>query len=174
MNNTLIAFFSRYGENPEGGTRKGNAGTIASLIADILKAPEYQISTVTGYPDDPAECSKVAKKELEEGMRPALRNPLPDTEGMKNLILVYPNWWGNLPTAVYSFLDGINTEGITVYPVCTHEDNGLAMTERILMKAYPEAEIRKGIAIRGTLVQSDPGKVESELEKYLTQSGLKA
>ena len=171
--NTIIAFFSRRGENLNvGSVEKGSGEIIASMLSSMMGAPGYQIRTENGYPDDLAECNRIAKKELEEGMRPALKDPLPDMDGISNLILVYPNWWGNLPMAVYTFLDSINTEGLSIYPVCTHEDNGLAMTERILAKAYPKADVKKGIALRGSLVQKDPAKAEEELSGYISQSGL--
>ena len=113
--NTIIAFFSRRGENLNvGSVEKGSGEIIASMLSSMMGAPGYQIRTENGYPDDLAECNRIAKKELEEGMRPALKDPLPDMDGISNLILVYPNWWGNLPMAVYTFLDSISTDGLSI------------------------------------------------------------
>ena len=172
---TIVAFFSHSGENYKVGTiETGNGRIIASIISSMLGVPEYEICTADGYPADLAECNKIAKKELEERARPELRNALPDMSGVGSLLLVYPNWWGNLPMPVYSFLDAIDTDGLDIYPICTHEDNGLAMTERILMQAYPKASVKKGIAIRGSVVQSEPAKAEESLKVYLERSGLLA
>lgn len=174
-NKTLIAFFSRRGENFNvGSISRGNGEIISSMLASLTGFREYEICTADGYPADLAECNKIAKKELEERARPELRNVLPDMSGVGSLLLVYPNWWGNLPMPVYSFLDAIDTDGLDIYPICTHEDNGLAMTERILMQAYPKASVKKGIAIRGSVVQSEPAKAEESLKVYLEQSGLLA
>ena len=171
--NTLVAYFSRSGENYKVGVvEKGSAKILASYASKMLGAPEYEIATVDGYPEDLLECNKLARKELDENARPALKNMLPDMSGVKNIVLVYPNWWGDLPMAVYSFLDKINTDGITIYPVCTHEDNGLGMTERMLSQAYPKASVQKGVAIRGSVVQSSPFQTESTLKKYLEDRGL--
>ena len=170
---TLIACFSRSGENYRVGTiEKGNGMIIAEEAARLLGAPVYGIATVEGYPEDYEECNRAARKEREENARPALRFPLPDMAGISRLVLIYPNWWGDLPMAVYSFLDKINTDGITIYPVCTHEDNGLGMTERMLSQAYPKASVQKGVAIRGSVVQSSPFQTESTLKKYLEDREL--
>lgn len=170
---TLVAFFSRSGENFKvGSIEKGNGRIIASIVSSLLSVPEYEICTVGGYPEDYEECNKEAKRERDENARPALRFPLPDMDGISSLILVYPNWWGDLPMAVYTLLDSIDTCGLRIYPVCTHEDGGLGMTDRMLMQAYPDASVMKGIAIRGTAVQNDRDKVEAELRKYLSASGF--
>ena len=173
MDNTLVAYFSRKGENFNvGNVSKGSGAIIADIAAELLGSREYEISTAAGYPEDLDECNKIAKKEAEENARPALKNALPDMGGIDNIVLVYPNWWGDLPMAVYSFLDGISTENLNIFPVCTHEDNGLAMTERMLKQAYPDAIIRKGVAIRGSIVQNDQNKTREILVKYLNSSNL--
>ena len=74
--------------------------------------------------------------------------------------------------AVYTMLDSINTKGLKIYPVCTHEDNGLAMTDRMLMLSYPDASVMKGLAIRGTAVQERREEVEESIRKYLEKVGF--
>ena len=137
-NKTLIAFFSRRGENFNvGSISRGNGEIISSMLASLTGFREYEICTEKGYPENYEECSRIAKEERENNARPSLRFPLPDTSDISSMILVYPNWWGDLPMAVYTMLDSINTKGLKIYPVCTHEDNGLAMTDRMLMLSYP-------------------------------------
>lgn len=171
--NTLVAYFSRKGINFRvGSVEKGSAEILADMIADLLGASEYEICTAEGYPDDLEECNRKAKQEHEENARPELRNALPDMSGFSNLVLVYPNWWGDLPMAMYTLLDNLTLDGISVYPVCTHEDNGLGYMERMLNEAYPTADIRKGLAIKGSIVHSDEEGAEKRISKYLQDSGL--
>ena len=171
--NTLVAYFSRSGENYKVGVvEKGSAKILATYASKMLGAPEYEIATVDGYPEDLLECNKLARKELDENARPALKNMLPDMSSVKNIVLVYPNWWGDLPMPVYTFLDGINTDGLMVYPVCTHEGNGLGMTDRCLSGVYPKARIMPGIAIRGTSVQENRADAVAKLRGYLEKAGF--
>ena len=173
MDNTLIAYFSRNGENFNvGNVEKGSGAILADMISELLGSDEYEICSAVGYPENLEECNRIARKEAEENARPELGNPLPDMGAITDLVLVYPNWWGDLPMAVYSFLDRINTENLNIYPVCTHEDNGLAMTERILAQSYPKANVQKGVAIRGSVAHSSPFQTENTIEKYLTDRAL--
>ena len=74
--------------------------------------------------------------------------------------------------AVYSLLDAIDTKGMKIYPVCTHEESGLGMTDRMLLQSYPDASIMKGLAIRGTAVQNNVSEVEKMLKTYLEDCGF--
>ena len=173
MNNTLIAYFSRNGENFNvGKVEKGSGAILADMIAELMHSEKYEICTIDGYPEELEECNRIARKEAEENARPELRKSVPDIQGITDLVLVYPNWWGDFPMAVYSFLDSIRTDGLNIYPVCTHEDNGLAMTERMLKQAYPNANVMKGIAIRGSIVQNDRNHTREILIKYLKGHNL--
>ena len=167
--NILVAYFSR--KNTDSAERSSTE-IVASVVSKLLGATQYEICTLSGYPEDADECNKIAKKERDENARPELRNQLPDMNGIAKIVLVYPNWWGDLPMAVYSFLDKIDTENLDIYPVCTHEDNGLGYMERMLNEAYPTADIRKGLAIKGSIVHSDEEGAEKRISKYLQDSGL--
>ena len=173
MAKIMTAFFSRSGENYMVGNVENGSGNIAAdIISSILGAPSYRIERKEDYPSDYNDCNKEAQRERNENERPALRSPLPDMTGVDALILVYPNWWGDLPMPVYTFLDGIDTDGLSIYPVCTHEGNGLGMTDRCIMQAYPSAKVMKGLALRGTLLQNDRDKAEAAVREYLSKSGL--
>ena len=167
-----IAFFSRSGENYKvGSVEKGSGALIAGMIEKAVDAKAYEIARKRPYPESYEECNKDAEEERKANDRPELRDPVPQVSE-KRLILVYPNWWGDLPMAVYTMLDSIDTNGLKIYPVCTHEDNGLAMTDRMLMLAYPDASVMKGLAIRGTAVQERSDEVEENIRKYLEKVGF--
>ncbi len=170
---TLVAFFSRSGENFRvGDIKEGNGKIIADTISSLIGCREYEIASLKGYSADYEECSREAKAERDENARPSLLNLLPDMAGIVNVVLVYPNWWGDLPMPVYTFLDSICTDSLNIYPVCTHEDNGLGLTDRMLSQSYPRSSVRKGLAIRGTTVQNEKAEAEKSIVKYLESTGL--
>ena len=151
---TLVAYFSRVGQNyGHGGIvdlPKGNTEILAEAIAADLDAPLFQIETVDPYPTDYYATTDVAKQELRDNARPAIQGPLPSMEGVDALVLGYPNWWGTVPMAVKTFLDGCDLAGVTIVPFCTNEGSGLGGSVRDLQRTYPAAKVVQGLSIRGT------------------------
>ena len=151
---TLVAYFSRAGQNyGHGGIidlPKGNTEILAEAIAADLDAPLFQIETVDPYPTDYYATTDVAKQELRDNARPAIQGPLPSMEGVDALVLGYPNWWGTVPMAVKTFLDGCDLAGVTIVPFCTNEGSGLGGSVRDLQRTYPAAKVVQGLSIRGT------------------------
>ena len=78
------------------------------------------------------------------------------------IYLGYPNYWGTMPMAVYTFLESFDWSGKKVYPFCTHEGSGLSSTESDIKKY---AEVMKGIAIRGSDVDTSQNKIKEWVEK---------
>ena len=70
----LVAFFSRAGENYEVGyIEKGNTHILAEMIAAKTGGTLFHIEPVRPYPEDYTECIKVAKTELHNQARPAVK-----------------------------------------------------------------------------------------------------
>ena len=81
-----------------------------------------------------------------------MRN-LPDNlDTYDEIYLGYPNYWGTMPMAVYTFLERYDFTGKTIHPFCTHEGSGLSNTERDIQKAALGAVVTKGLAIHGSNV----------------------
>lgn len=149
----LLAFFSRRGENHTNEGVKvlevGNTERVALKIADNLKQPAYQIQTVKPYTDNFKEMLEVAKKEQAENARPALKEPLPDMKPVKTMVLGYPIWHGTAPMAVFSFLEKVGCDNITIIPFNTHGSSGVARSIDDLRKACPKATVLDGTPVKG-------------------------
>ena len=154
----LLAYFSRRGQNhTDQGIQTlevGNTERVALKISDRLKQPAYQIQTVKPYTDDFKEMLEVAKKEQAENARPALKEPHPDMKPVKTLVLGYPIWHGTMPMAVFSFLEKVGCDNITIVPFNTHGSSGVARSVDDLRKACPKATVMEGTPIKGTLAAS--------------------
>jgi flavodoxin len=66
----------------------------------------------------------------------------------------YPNWWGTMPMAVYTFLDSYDFSGKTIVTYCTHEGSGLGSSERDIKKLCPTAKVLAGLAIKESLIKA--------------------
>ena len=168
MSKTLIAYYSRSGQNYVSGSIRdlavGNAETIAGKIAERTGADVFRIETVKDYPADYYACTDVAQSELNENARPELAADA-DVSGYGTVILIYPNWWGTMPMCVYTFLEGHDFSGKAILPVCTHEGSGLSGTERDIARACPGASVGRGLAVKGSQAPSSDTDIERWLEE---------
>lgn len=80
------------------------------------------------------------------------------------IYLGYPNYWGTMPMAVYTFLENYDFSGKKIYPFCTHEGSGLSRIEKDIKKAAKGAKVEKGLAIHGSSVDSARNTVEKWLK----------
>ena len=141
----LVAFFSRAGENyAVGHIEKGNTHIIAEMIAAETDGDLFHIEPVTPYPDDYTECTEVAKQELNVKARPAIKGDI-KVEDYDIIFIGYPNWWGDMPMPVYTFIEKHSWQGKTVIPFCTHEGSGLSGTENKLKATGKEETGLQGL-----------------------------
>ena len=166
---TLAAFFSRAGENyAVGHIEKGNTHILAEIIAAETDGDLFHIEPVTPYPDDYTECTEVAKRELNVKARPAIKEDI-KVEDYDIIFIGDPNWWGDMPMPVYTFIEKHNWQGKTVIPFCTHEGSGLSGTENKLKVACQGATVLKGLAVRGTTAQNAQAQAKANVKNWLNK-----
>ena len=160
----LVAFYSRADENYFGGSMQyikvGNTEKVAQMIAEITGADMYKIEQKIPYAADYNTCIAEAKKDLQAHARPELVNMIDSIDQYDEIYLGYPNYWGTMPMAVYTFLEAFDFSGKKIHPFCTHEGSGLSSTENDIKRTAKGAEVTKGLAINGSQVDGAKSKVE--------------
>ncbi|MDR3366023.1 MAG: flavodoxin family protein, partial [Prevotellaceae bacterium] len=63
----------------------------------------FEITTVTPYPKDYDECVTLAKKELNDSVRPSIADEVKDMAAYDVVFVGYPNWWGTMRMALFTF-----------------------------------------------------------------------
>lgn len=163
----LVAYFSRADENYNVGyIEKGNTQVVAEAIAEKTGGTLFHIAPSEPYPSDYMECITLAKKEMNANARPAVVGDM-EVEDYTIVFLGYPNWWSEVPMAVYTFVERHNWQGKTVVPFCTHEGSGLGSTENRLRRACQGATFLLGLAIQGTVAQTDREQVDKSVKGWL-------
>ena len=113
-------------------------------------------------------CIDQAKKHLRQGARPELVS-LPDSiDEYDAIILGYPNYWGTMPMAVFTFLEAFDFSGKTILPFCTNEGSGMGKSEKDIEKICGSANVAKGLSISGSRA-ADSG---DSVRKWLNKNGL--
>ena len=154
MNNkVLIAYFSHEGEAYAGGKivtlEIGNTRVAAQMMEKMMGADVFRIETVKPYPYSHMETVTIAQTEQREDARPELKGNNINVEDYDTIVLGYPNWWGTMPMAVFTFLESHDFFGKTILPFCTHEGSGLSNTENDLAELCPGSVVLEGLSVRG-------------------------
>ena len=172
MAKTLIAFFSRADENYFGGSMRyvkvGNTEIVCNLMGEMIDADSFKIEMAEPYSPDYMTCIDQAKKDLRAKARPQLTNYLDGIEDYDTIVLAYPNYWGTMPMAVFTFLERYDFTGKTILPLCTNEGSGMGSSERDIRKAAPGAIEKSGLPVNGSRAADSEGIVSD----WLRENGL--
>lgn len=161
----LIAFFSRRDENYVNGMLKrldiGNTEAAASIIQELTGGELFRIEPARAYSEDYNECIAEAQADQKRDARPELKTYPENIELYDVVYLGYPNYWGTMPMAVFTFLERFDFSGKTIRPFCTHEGSGMGGSINDIKRLCPGAKVEAGLAIRGGSVdrsKKDIGK----------------
>jgi flavodoxin len=168
----LIAYYSRKGNNYASGSIAdlpvGNTEVAAKMIQKLTGGETFRIDTVKAYPSDYAKTTEVAQQELRQNARPELTDHVGDMSAYDLVFLGYPNWWGTMPMAVFTFLEEYDFSGKTIVPFCTNEGSGMGHSESDIKKLCPRAKVLSGLPIRGGSVQ----RAEGDIAAWLKAAGI--
>lgn len=160
----LVAFYSRADENYFGGSYRyvevGNTEKVAKMIAETTAADLFKIEQVTPYAADYNTCIDQAQADKRAKTRPVLTSFPENIEEYNEVYIGFPNYWGTMPMAVFTFLEKVNWEGKTIHPFVTHEGSGFGNAESDIRKTCVGAIIEKGLDIQGGRVNSSKSDVE--------------
>mgnify|MGYP002798203611 FL=1 len=179
----LVAYFS-YAENaalpddvdasasasiqPWNGALTGNTGVVADMIAQTTGADLFSIRTVEQYPDTYDATIDQGQQEQSDGARPELATHLENLDSYDTIFLGFPNWWGDMPMAVYTFLDEVDLSGKTVIPFVTSGGSGFSNTISTIQQMEPQATVQEGLSIGA----SSATGAQQQVESWLSELGL--
>ena len=164
---TLVVYYSKPGETytTDGiiNLKKGNTQEVAERIQKLAKADIFRVETVKAYPDEYKKLIDVAKEELNDKARPAIKGDI-DISKYDTVYIGWPCWWGTLPMCMFTFIEKHDWTGKTVIPFTTHEGSGFGSGLRDLKAAVKGATVTKGLSLRGTIARSS----DAQIEKFVT------
>ena len=172
MSRTLIAYFSRADENYFGGAMRyvkvGNTEIVVNKMKELIDADTFKIEMKNPYSPVYMTCIEEAKKDLRAKARPELVSMPESIDAYDTIVLAYPNYWGTMPMAVYTFLEAFNFTGKTILPLCTNEGSGMGSSEREIKRTCPSAVVKSGLPITGSQAEN----CKASVQKWLSGNGL--
>lgn len=165
----MIAYYSRADENYVNGQLKtlsvGNTEVAAAMIHELTGADLFKIEPIQAYAKDYNTCIAEAQADQRRNARPELKQYPDSLDGYDTIYLGYPNYWGTMPMAVFTFLERFDFSGKTILPFCTHEGSGMGGSERDIKRLCPGAKVKKGLAIHGGSVKNAKPAIQKWLEE---------
>lgn len=164
MSKELIAFYSRADENYVSGMIEtlavGNTEVAAGIIRELTGAELFKLEQAQAYSKDYNECIAQAQADQKRNARPELTYYPETLENYDVIYLGYPNYWGTMPMAVFTFLEHFDFSGKVIKPFCTHEGSGMGSSVDDIKRLCPDAKVEKGLAIRGGRVKMSKKDIE--------------
>lgn len=177
--NMLVAYFT-YAENadlPDGvdasssasiqiwnDEMTGNTGAVAHMISEATGADLFSIQTVEKYPDSYDATVDQGQEEESADARPELATHIENLDSYDTIFLGFPNWWGDMPMAMYSFLDEYDLSGKTIVPFVTSGGSGFSGSISEIESMESGATVQEGLALRDSGAMDAQNDVNEWLE----------
>ena len=120
----------------------GNMQYMAMTIQEAIGGELFRIETKEKYPLEHETLVNQAKEEQNEEVRPELATHIENVEQYDMIFLGYPNWWGDMPQPLYTFLEEYDFSGKTIIPFNSHGGSGFSNTIEEIKKLQPNATVR--------------------------------
>ena len=124
----------------------GNTEAVAQEIQSQTGADLFEIVPAEPYTDDYDELLDIAQEEQRSDARPAIAATV-DLSGYDTVYLGFPNWWGDMPMIMYTFLDEYDLSGKTIAPFNTSGGSGFSGSLDTIAEMEPDAEITEGLSL---------------------------
>ena len=124
-----------------------------------------QAETVEEYPLDHEPLVDQAAEEQDEEARPELATQIEHLDQYDTILLGYPNWWGDMPMPLYTFLETYDFSGKTIIPFTAHGGSGFSDTVDTIAELQPEATVsEEGFSISRNEVADAEEEIRSWAE----------
>lgn len=141
----------------------GNTGVIARMIQKDVNADIVSLKTVEKYSASYDETVNKGRTEIESNARPALATHIDNINDYDIIFVGYPNWWSDMPMAMYTFFDEHDLSGKTIIPFNTSGGSGLSNTVNEIRQLEPNAQVLNGLTISGSQVNNAQNQVDNWL-----------
>ena len=150
MSDKMVLYFSVY----------GTAKAVAEEIVRQTGADIVEIEPAVPYDGNRSHynaLAKLAKKEHDEAMRPAITRMLPVAE-YETIYIGYPMWWYTFTMIIYTLFDQYDFSGKTIIPFNTHMGSGDGGTYATIKKLTPNATVLDGLPVE--MKQAEKGDAQ--------------
>lgn len=151
------------------GVEKGRVRAVADMIQAGTGGELFAIQTETGYPSDGGALIDYAAQEQEQNARPALTTHIENLADYDTIFVGYPNWWYDMPMALYSFFDEYDLSGKTVIPFNVHNGSRFSSTIQTIQELEPGANV---VTDGFTVSERNVAEAAADVDEWLNGLGF--
>lgn len=137
----------------------GNTESVARELQAQTGADIFEIVPAEPYTDDYDTLLDIAQDEQANDARPAIAGTVENFEQYDVVYLGYPNWWGDMPMILYTFLDEYDFSGKTIAPFVTSGGSGFSGTIGTIESMEPDAAVTEGLSLGSSAAAEPAGAV---------------
>lgn len=146
----------------------GNTESVANEIQAQTGADIFEITPAEPYTDDYDTLLDIAQEEQRNDARPAIAEKVENFDQYDVVCFGYPNWWGDMPMILYTFLDEYDFSGKTIAPFVTSGGSGFSNTISAIESLEPNATVVDGLSL-GSSAAANPG---ADVTEWLSSIGM--
>lgn len=146
------------------GEAVGRVRAVADMIQEQTGGDLFSIQTSTVYPADGGELIDQAAEEQDAGFRPELTTHIDDLDSYHVIFTGFPNWWYDMPMAMYSFFEEYDFSGKTIIPFNVHNGSRFSDTISTIQELEPGATV---IEDGFTVSERDVSEARSDIQEWL-------
>lgn len=144
----IVIYFSASGVTAK--RARELASVTGSDIQAIVPAQRYSTADL----DWTDHNSRSYQENLDDTVRPALKQGTVDFAGYDRIYLGFPIWWGIAPKVINTFIESNDLRNKEIVIFATSGGSGLQPAVRTLQKQYPNLDIKTGKLLNSS-VKSD-------------------
>lgn len=153
-----------------GGTAVGRVRAVADMIQAQTGGELFSIQTSVVYPADGGELIEQAAEEQNENFRPELTSHIENPDDYDIIFVGFPNWWYDMPMALYSFFEEYDFSGKTIIPFNVHNGSHFSGTISTIQELEPDAVV---IEDGFTVSERDVADAGEDVMEWLNRLGIK-
>lgn len=146
----------------------GNTEYVARIISAATGGDLFAIQTERTYPSPHKALIDAAKKEAEAKEYPKLKTHIRNLSEYDVVFVGYPNWWYDMPMAIYTFFDEYDFSGKTVIPFVTHGGSRFSQSVETIREMEKQATVIQGPSVSARNVPD----AEESIKEWLKNQGL--
>ena len=150
------------------GEAKGRIRALADVIQAETGGELFSIQTSVIYPADGRELIDYADQEQSDNTRPELTSHIENLDAYDTIFVGYPNWWYDMPQAMYSFFDEYDFSGKTIIPFNSHNGSRFSDTIETIQELEPNATV---ITDGFTVNERDVPDVAGDIAEWIDELG---